>query len=165
MHTLTKVGIILLVIGIVLAVIGIYALSSTTSLLLNAEKLSTAKVITISPHHTFNVSYSITSVPSIAVFAYNYTSPISVSMPTGFSHLLSTNDENSYILTAATAQSGIIQLNNNDSTPVIVHYEFMAEHITSLLTIGSILLVPGIFLGIIGLILAVVGVFLGRRKS
>ncbi|AWR97907.1 hypothetical protein DFR86_10405 [Acidianus sulfidivorans JP7] len=164
MHVLTKVGIILLIIGIIAAAVGIYSLSSLTSSLLSAEKLTNAKVISISPHESFNISYSITVTPSIGVFVYNYTSPILVTLPSIFSHVTSINNEELYILTATSPQSGIIHLYNNGTTPVTVHYEFEEEHITSLLTIGSILLVPGILLAIIGLILIIVGLILGRRK-
>lgn len=161
MHILAKLGIILLVVGIVLFVIGIYYSLPIASLALEAAKLVNSTSVTLSPNHSYNVTYSITSVPSLGFFAYNYSSPISVIVPSGFVKASSTANEVVYEYGTRSPVILTVQFFNNESEPVTVYYTFISKSIPSIIILGDL----GIFIVIVSIIMIIVGLILGRRKK
>lgn len=160
MHTLTKVGIIVLVIGIIIAGIGLYSTFTVAGSLTSVIELKNAQAITLNPSSSYNISYSVTKTPAIVMLALNSSKPISVTVPTTFSRL-SQNNEIVYEMVLTTPQTGTITLYNNYTVPITVEYQ-LGQATPSLL---SALVLPGGFLAIIGIILAIIGVIMGRRKS
>lgn len=169
MHIVAKIGLIILIVGIGLAALGfVMTLTSTSSIVSvvsKIQKLSNATKVVLSPQESKYIEYTITSIPSLVIFAYNSTSPISVIVPAGFQGPFVENNTVVYVYGATSTGTITINLINNQSVPVTIYYEFSTSLIGSEIVFAGLVLILGFILVIVGLILLIVGLIIGRRKS
>lgn len=163
MHILTKIGLITLIIGIILAGIGFYVFSTLFNKMRPVIELQGAEKIILDPYQNYTILVS-SSPGKVIVFAYNFTSPLDVTLPPGFTNTTSPSTKERVYLSPNGNVSGVIVFHNPSNSSIVVYY--ILKYIEfSMLDIYSLpFIIVGGLLFIIGGIIAMIGVILGRRK-